>query len=191
MLSHKGTKTLHTNRLTLRKFEVSDAESMYRNYAHDERVTKFLSWKPYVCTLDVARYLTQVVREYTDDDYYHWAIVYENEVVGSIAAITVSDKNENCELGYCIGYDFWKKGITSEATAAVVRFLFEEVGMHRIMAKHDAENPGSGGVMRKCGMSYEGRLRDYYLRWDGTWSDALVYSILHSEWENIRRHKNV
>lgn len=181
MLTHKGTKTIQTARLTLRKFTVSDAESMYRNYANDGKVTKFLSWKPYACAADVVPYLERVVTEYADD-CYHWAIVYENEVIGSIAAITVSDKNENCELGYAIGYDYWGKGITTEAAAAVICYLFYEVGMHRIMAKHDVENPASGGVMKKCGMCFEGRLRDYYKRHDGTWSDALVYGILCKEW---------
>lgn len=59
-----------------------------------------------------------------------------------------------------------------------MNFLFQEVGIHRITAKHDAENPSSGKVMQKCNMVYEGRLRDYYLRHDGTYSDSLVYGIL-------------
>lgn len=52
--------------------------------------------------------------------------------------------------------------------------------MHRVMAKHDVENPASGEVMKKCGMTYEGRLKEYYLRHDGTYSDALVYGIINT-----------
>lgn len=53
--------------------------------------------------------------------------------------------------------------------------------MHRIMAKHDIENPTSGEVMKKCGMTYEGRFKEFYLRHDGTYSDALVYGIVRCD----------
>lgn len=44
----------------------------------------------------------------------------------------------------------------------MIKFLFDEVGMHRIMAKHDIENPASGKVMKKCGMTYEGKIFRLY-----------------------------
>ena len=47
----------------------------------------------------------------------------------------------------------------SEALTAVMQFLFKNVGMNRIEAKHDINNPHSGGVMKKCGMKYEGTSR--------------------------------
>lgn len=62
-----------------------------------------------------------------------------------------------------------------------MNFLFNGVGMHRITAKHDIENPVSGKAMQKCGMKYEGKLREHYLRHDGTYSDSLVYGILKNE----------
>lgn len=69
----------------------------------------------------------------------------------------------------------------SEALGAVMNYLFHEIGIHRIMGKHDIQNPASGKVMLNCNMTYEGTLREYYLRHDGTYSDALVYSILKDE----------
>ena len=60
-------------------------------------------------------------------------------------------------------------------------YLFLEVGANRIESQHDPDNPHSGGVMKKCGLKYEGTLRqaDYSNR--GI-VDACVYSILRSEW---------
>lgn len=72
----------------------------------------------------------------------------------------------------------------TEALSAVLHYLFMEVGYHRIYAKHDVENVASGKVMKKCNMIYEGRLREQYLRYDGTYSDALIYSILKQEFIN-------
>lgn len=180
MLKHKGTKEIHTNRLILRKYRLSDAQGMFKNYATDQRVTRFLNWCPYETSEAILPFLEMCIKNYEKENTYNWAIEFENEIIGGISAMSVDDLWKNCEVGYCIGYDFWNKGITSEALAAVIQFLFEEVGMHRIMAKHDVENPASGEVMKKCGMTYEGRLKEYYLRQDGTYSDSLVYGIVNT-----------
>ena len=186
MLNHKGTKEIRTNRLLLRKYRLSDAEEMFENYANDDRVTKYLPWKPYSNPADVIPFLEMTIKKYEEISTYNWAIIYQGSVIGGISAMSIDTMRNNCEVGYCIGYDFWNKGITSEALAAVIAFLFDEVGMHRIMAKHDIENPASGEVMKKCGMTYEGRFKEYYLRHDSTYSDALVYGIVN---ENIHQQE--
>lgn len=179
MLNHKGTQEIVTERLLLRKYKMSDAENMFKNYANDERVTRFLTWKPYACSEDVKSFLKSVIESYDEPSAYNWAIEYEGEIIGGISAMFVDDMRRNCEAGYCIGYDFWNKGITSEALSAIINYLFNEVGMHRIMAKHDVENPASGEVMKKCGMTFEGRMKEYYRRYDGTYSDSLIYGIIN------------
>lgn len=175
MLNHKGTQEIHTHRLLLRRFLLSDTTSMFSNYATDSRVTKFLSWTPYEREEDIRPFLSTVIQEYDLPYTYHWAIEFEDEIIGSISTLSIDEKNLSCEVGYCLGYAYWNKGITSEALGAVMDFLFEEVGMHRIMAKHDVENPASGKVMEKCGMTYEGTLKEHYRRHDGTFSNAKVY----------------
>ena len=73
------------------------------------------------------------------------------------------------EVGYCISRSYWHQGITSEALGAVMKYLLDEVGVDRIEARHDAINPNSGGVMRKCGMKHEGtRIR-------AGWTNAGIY----------------
>lgn len=180
MLTHKGTQTIKTSRLCLRRFRLEDAADIFSNYATDERVTRFLSWQPYANMDDLKAFITEQISSY-DERSYNWVIEYENHVIGGISAINVDDRNESCEVGYCLGYDFWNKGITTEALKAVLEYLFCEASFNRILAKHDVENPASGKVMMNCGMVYEGRLRQHYLRHDGVYSDSLVYAILRSE----------
>ena len=188
-LAHKGTQTLCTERLTLRRYALCDAVSMYKNYATDERVTRFLSWEPYKRIEDVEAFLSSEMDEYQHQDKYHWAIELGGEVIGGISAVSIDESNHSCEIGYGIGYEFWNKGITSEALLAVMKFFFSEVGMHRIMAKHNIENPASGKVMMKCGMTYEGRLRGHYLQPDGTCTDSAIYGILKDEFVREMQHK--
>lgn len=178
MITHKGTQTINTTRLTLRRYEVADASDIFKNYATDKRVTRFLSWPPYNNIIEVEEFINEQVADYENDYIYNWVVEYNSQVVGSISAINRDEHNQSCEIGYCIGYDFWNQGITSEALSAVIDYLFTEIGYHRIFAKHDVENPASGKVMEKCNMIYEGRLRGHYLQHDGVYSDSLVYGIL-------------
>lgn len=55
-----------------------------------------------------------------------------------------------------MGKRWWHRGIMTEALGAVIEFLFQRVGVERIVARHDVNNPHSGGVMRKCGMAFQG-----------------------------------
>lgn len=177
-MNHKGTLNIETERLLLRKFRLDDAEMMYNNWANDERVTKFLSWTPYKSMEDVRKYISSSIESYQQDTIYHWAIVFNEKVVGSISVMSIDEKNKLCELGYCVGYEYWGRGIVTEAMKSVISFLFNEVQFHRIFAKHDVENPASGKVMEKCNMIYEGTLHGHYRRHDGTYSDSRVFGIV-------------
>ena len=67
----------------------------------------------------------------------------------------------------------------------VIDFLIGQVGASRIESWHDPRNPGSGAVMRKCGMTYEGTLRQADRNNQGI-CDASVYAILAEDWRKGR-----
>lgn len=60
-MKHIGTKQIETDRLILRKFKLSDAEDMFKNYTTHEKVTKYLTWKPHKSIDDTRQYLRDVV----------------------------------------------------------------------------------------------------------------------------------
>lgn len=160
-MKHLGTKRIETERLVLRRFTAEDAEAMYENWASDDDVTKYLTW-PAHGSVEVSRMvLADWVSHYEEPDYYSWAIELKElgQPIGSITAVKVNDRAELVEVGYCIGKAWWRQGITSKAMQAVMDFFFDQVGANRVEARHDPNNPGSGAVMRKCGMKYEGTHR--------------------------------
>ena len=160
-MNHLGTIELATERLTLRRFELEDAENMYYNWANDPEVTRYLTWQPHASVEVTEEIIKEWIAGYENKDYYQWAIEL-NEIeqpIGSIAAVRVDEKTQSIEIGYCIGKEFWNKGYTSEALTELVRFFIGEVGAGRVCAKHDANNPNSGKVMAAAGMEYEGTLR--------------------------------
>ena len=186
MLRHKGTQKLSTERLILRKYALSDAADIYHNYGADERVCRYLSWKPYENVAGIEVFLADSITAYARKNAYHWAIENKGAIIGSISVTALDESRLSCEIGYCLGQAFWNQGIATEALRTVLDFLFGQVGMHRIMAKHDVENPASGKVMRNCRMIYEGRMRDYYLRHDDSFSDAMLFAALKSDWPQGR-----
>ena len=159
MLTHKGTQTIFTERLILRRFRQDDAQAMFENWACDDEVTKYMTW-PSHCNVGISQWvINDWVSSYVKDDYYQWAIEFEGQPIGSIGVVDQREDVARATIGYCIGRSWWHKGIMSEALKAVMDYLFDEVGMNRVEACHDPNNPNSGKVMAKCGMKYEGTHR--------------------------------
>ncbi|HZG75409.1 MAG TPA: GNAT family protein, partial [Paenibacillus sp.] len=82
---------------------------------------------------------------------------------------------------YCLNPDYWRRGYASEAAREMLRFGFADLGLHRIYATCRPANVGSASVMKRIGMTYEGRLREHLFA-KGTWHDSYQYSILSKEW---------
>ena len=180
---NKGTITLETDRLVLRRFSEDDAEAVFKNWANDPEVTKFLMWLPHANVGASRDWCIHNVNAYAAENYYSWVIVPKTlgEPIGSISAVKLDDKISMAHIGYCIGRNWWHKGYTTEALKAIVKFLFEEVGVNRIEARHDTRNANSGFVMEKVGMKYEGTHRQAAWNNSGL-CDAAYYAILAEEY---------
>lgn len=160
-----------------------DAPAKFKNWSSDSEVTKFLMWKTHPSQEYTQGITDEWVKHYSDDKYYHWAIVLKengDEPIGDIAVVQMNEEVSSVHIGYCIGRKWWHQGITSEALKAVMDFMFDVVDVRRVEARHDPRNPNSGKVMKKCGMKYEGTLRSSDWNNQGV-CDACYYALLKSE----------
>jgi len=157
-MNHKGTITLETERLTLRRFYIEDADAMFHNWANDTEVTKYLTWPTHTDVSVSKAVVNSWLELYQKPEHYSWTIVLKEigEPIGSIAAVEQRDDIKMVHIGYCIGRKWWHNGYTSEALIRLVRFFFEDVGVNRIESRHDPRNLNSGKVMLKAGLRYEG-----------------------------------
>jgi len=105
------------------------------------------------------------------------------EPIGSIAAVEQRDDIKMVHIGYCIGRKWWHKGYTSEALKELIRFFFEKIGVNRIESRHDPRNPNSGKVMLKCGLKFEGTMRESDINNQGI-CDAAWYALLAKDYFN-------
>lgn len=156
-----GTVRLETDRLILRRLELSDANDMYNNWCSDDEVTRYLPWETHKdinVTYDV---LNMWLDDYDNSHVYRWIVILKenNMPVGTVDVVNKDISNKVFELGHCYSRSVWGKGIATEVFNRVISFLFDEVGVEVITAKHNENNIASGKVMVKANMTYDGTLR--------------------------------
>ena len=183
-MNHKGTVRLETGLLTLRRFMLEDSEAMFRNLYSDAEAMRYLPWVIHTGIPETEAHLAGYIAGYESKDFYAWAIV-PKDANGPIGFIdTAVDETINAiKVDYGIGKPWWNKGYTSNALSGIIRFSFAEVGANRVYATHDPRNPNSGKVMAKCGMKYEGTLRQARYR-KGEYSDRAMYAILANDYSH-------
>ena len=184
MLTHNGTKTIETERLILRRFEYTDDTAMLKYWIADEKIQSLYSEPVYSTKEEVKELLDIYIDSYEKPDYYRWAIIEKDcgECIGQIAYFLVDNKNHFAEIEYCIGSEFQCWGYATEATKAIISFGFDEINLHKVQICTKTINQPSKRVIEKCGLTYEGTLRDYFFM-NGEYVGRHYFSILRSEYE--------
>ncbi len=146
-----NTPALETERLILRRFTKRDMEALFL-ILKDEEANQFLPWYPLKNLEETIKfYEERYASIYEQPQGYAYAVcLKENDF--PIGYIHVS-MEENHDFGYGLRKEFWHRGIITEAAKTVVEQVKKD-GLPYITATHDRNNPGSGNVMQKAGMTY-------------------------------------
>jgi RimJ/RimL family protein N-acetyltransferase len=173
---------LRTERLRLREFMAEDWRAVYA-YQNDLRYLEFYAWEhrsePAVKSF-VQRFIDQ--QQETPRLKFQLAIVLPNDkVIGNIGIRKRELNVYHAELGYELDPREWHNGYAAEAAAAMLKFAFEKLRLHRVMARVNAHNHNSIRLLEKLGMRQEGRLREEEF-FKGRYWDTLVYGLLEEEW---------
>ena len=91
---------------------------------------------------------------------------------------------QSCNLGYSVDNQYQGQGIMSEFLTAVLDFIFENLGLHRVMASYIPTNQRSGALLERLGFEREGYARKY-LKIAGEWQDHVLTSLLQEDWLSI------
>ena len=187
-MNHAGTVSIETKRLLLRRYTEDDVQAVFRNWTNDDRTTEFLRWPTHKTIETTEKVLGDWIDSYKNKDFYQWAIVLKengNEPICSIGVVDKNDRLDIVHIGYCLGSRWWNQGITSEAFSGIIPFLFDEVKANRIEAQCDPNNIYSGKVMEKCGLKYEGTMRQSDYSNKGI-VDASMYSLLAGDYYAVQ-----
>ncbi|MEK4148291.1 GNAT family N-acetyltransferase [Robertmurraya sp. FSL W8-0741] len=178
MKFNRKDKTLETERLQLRLFTAADAEQV-RSLCDNFTIFKTTLNMPYPYSLECAlSWMANHERNFTEDKLYELAITNKNngQLYGAIA-LSNQRLHQNGEMAYWIGKPFWGNGYATEAARAMLEFAFEEKNYYRVYARYFKSNPASGRVLEKCGMVYEGTLKDHVYKLN-TFEDLIYYGIV-------------
>lgn len=164
-LSTIPPREFSTERLRLRAVEISDAPLIFNLYAKDPTATKYMSFKCTGKIEDTASFLTQVALSFAGQPSsiksFAWLIQIKDsaEYIGSCGLDPTGPTT--ISGGYILNQKFWDKGYASEAWKCLVEWSKTQPEVLRIEATHHLDNPASGKVMVKAGMTYEGILPNH------------------------------
>ena len=146
---------LETDRLILRKWEETDAASLYE-YAKDPEVGPIAGW-PVHKTIEESLDVIKTV--FNDAECYAICEKGSHKAIGAIAlklngCTDMTERDDECELGYWLGKPFWGRGYMPEAAREILRHGFEDLGMTTIWCGYYDGNNKSKRVQEKVGFIY-------------------------------------
>ena len=168
--------SIKTDRLLIRNFEPNDWKALYE----------------YTSNPEVMHYLPETV--FSEEDAKNFiekntagkaekfpvVLLEENKLIGHIVFFKYFGEH-TYEIGWVFNPDYYNKGYASEAAYAVLKYGFETMKLHRIIATCQPENTGSYRVMEKVGMRREGFFKKC-IPHGNEWWDEFYYAILFEEW---------
>ena len=180
---------LHTDRLELRPLGPGDRDALLA-YRSDPETCRFLPFEPQTAE-EVDRYLaTRAGRRHlgeTDTSVsFGVALAGGGPLVGDVIVFVRSRVDECLEIGWVLAPEHRGAGYATEAAAALLRFAFDEVGAHRVIARMDPANDASARVAARLGLRREAVLVEDG-RVKGEWRDTLFFAILEREWRASSR----
>ena len=167
--------------VNLRAREMSDRDRMAR-WVNDREVTRYLGARyPWSLEAEEAFLRNSTSKPMAFGDVSFAIETKDGEHIGSAGLHRASPENRDAELGIMIGEKaYWSKGYGSDAVAAVVRFAFEEMNLHRVELHVYDFNLRGQAAYRKCGFIEEGRMRDAHFA-EGRFHDVVVMAVLRDE----------
>ena len=146
---------IETERLILRPWQEQDAEALY-TYASNPEVGPPAGWPPHT-SVDNSR---EIIKNVLSKPETYAVCLKDGTPIGSIGlhlngSTDMTDRDDECELGYWIGKLYWGQGLIPEASRALLRYAFEELGMRAVWCGYYDGNEKSRKVQTKLGFVYQ------------------------------------
>ena len=178
---------MQTKRLTLRPWKENDAEAMYA-YARDPEVGPPAGWPPHKDVDESMRIIRMFMQ---NPETYAICLKGEDHPIGCIdlklkGRTDMTDRDDECELGYWLGKPYWGRGLMSEAAREMLRHAFEDLGMQKVWCGYYDGNEKSQRVQEKLGFRYQWTTPDVDVPLMGEKRTGHVNCITKEEWSRIK-----
>ncbi|MBA2692137.1 MAG: GNAT family N-acetyltransferase [Rubrobacter sp.] len=177
------TRKLEGDRVELRRHERQNFP-LYEKWYADPEIWRLTSWRSSPMKPSETRKLFEDRELSGADDSFAIHVKGERDPIGVIGLMNISDANTSADLSIIVGHpDDRQRGYGAEAIEVMLRHGFHELGLNRVGLSVFAFNEDAMSTYEKLGFEEEGRLRRAIKR-DGSFHDAILMSVLKSEWES-------
>jgi [ribosomal protein S5]-alanine N-acetyltransferase len=175
--------SLKTQRLVLEDMNGLDLENV-RRMACDPAIMKYVFiWLEN--EEQIAGFVQHAIDEAGRPDRQGYILAVRVPGTGDFAGFVLfeidPEQPTTAEAGCILRPDYWKAGYATEILRALLAFGFATLGLHRVYAKCDEKNHASAHVLEKCGLVYEGTLREHVWLRDH-WRSTRYYGMLAEEY---------
>lgn len=176
--------TLKTERLLLRPLAPEDLEMIWPDIS-DPEISRYMAWEAHTDKSQTAEFLRGEVARREEGRGCTWAVLKDGEFCGIVSLISLVRSHralryDKAELAYWLGRRFQGQGIMTEAVHRVMRFAFEDWGLHKLFVSHFVVNDASGRLIRRLGFRYVGEQLEEFQK-DGVWHNHKNYELLDRE----------
>lgn len=166
---------IETSRLLVRPTVIDDASDIHQFLKDEETMAFFVEG---IYSLDTIRTFIE------KDKDKHFTIIEKNtnRIIGKLS-FHKWFMTKTYEIGWILHKDYWGNGYITEIAKAVIKYGFEKLDLHRIIATCQPENIASKRICEKLGMRLEGTFKQCIHYKDDIWWDELFYAILAEDYK--------
>ncbi|UOQ49808.1 GNAT family N-acetyltransferase [Gracilibacillus caseinilyticus] len=170
---------IETDRLIIKKFEECDADEVFTIY-NDEHTCQYLLHERWTNENKHAHFQKKLANHtLTQNNSISLAVLYRSQVIGDLS-VWYTGMKDTVEVGYTFLRTIGGQGFATESVKALMSYLFQEYGVHRVQATLDARNEASIKLCERVGMRKEAHFIQNF--WNkAEWTDSIVFGMLASD----------
>jgi RimJ/RimL family protein N-acetyltransferase len=179
---------LENTRAWLRPINETDLDKLLVVATQDKDLLQFSPAPIYTKEL-LKNYIDKAVANRRNKSRYTFIVFdkRQNAYAGSTSFLNISNADDRLEIGATwYGKAFQRTGLNRNCKYLLLQFAFDQLGAERVEFKTDERNTASRKAIEKTGGQFEGILRQHTLMYDGFRRNTVYYSILKSEWNQMK-----
>lgn len=150
-----------TSRLLLREPRPEDALHIFRSYAQDERISRYLVWKPNTNVSETKLFIDGCIQGRVNGNRFAYALTFPSAKDMPIGMLDAKIGLHGIEIGYVLAQQHWGQGYMPEVVRVFAEKALDIATNFRVQAFCDVENAPSARTLEKAGFQREARLERF------------------------------